>query len=141
MTETLFSHQKASDSAAKYAGEGLREFFVYRDMGIIDATHGKLRVQLVRAARKSSEAKGGTGYHMHTADVHVVYMIRGWAKFDYDGVDTLVEAGDCVHQRPGIVHSLYDWSDDMEFMEIIAPADFQTTEITPPAVFGAAAPA
>jgi hypothetical protein len=34
----------------------------------------------------------------------------------------LVEAGDCVHQRPGIVHSLYDWSDDMEFMEIIMPA-------------------
>jgi hypothetical protein len=49
-------------------------------------------------------------------------------------VDTLVEAGDCVHQRPGIVHSLYDWSDDMEFMEIIAPADFATTEITPAAV-------
>jgi quercetin dioxygenase-like cupin family protein len=141
MTETLFSHQKASDPAANYAGEGLRAFFVYRDMGIIDATHGKLRVQLVRAARKSSEAKGGTGYHMHTADVHVVYMIRGWAKFDYDGVDTLVEAGDCVHQRPGIVHSLYDWSDDMEFMEIIAPADFQTTEITPAAVLAAAAPA
>jgi quercetin dioxygenase-like cupin family protein len=140
MTETLFSHQKASDPDAKYAGEGLREFFVYRDMGIIAATHGKLRVQLVRAARKSSEAKGGTGHHMHTADVHVVYMVRGWAKFDYDGVDTLVEAGDCVHQRPGIVHSLYDWSDDMEFMEIIAPADFHTTEITPPAV-PAAAPA
>ena len=48
-------------------------------------------------------------------------MVRGWAKFDYDGIDTLVEAGDCVHQRPGIVHSLYDWSDDMEFMEIIMP--------------------
>ena len=48
-------------------------------------------------------------------------MVRGWAKFDYDGIDTLVEAGDCVHQRPGIVHSLYDWSDDMELMEIIMP--------------------
>src|SRR5882762_6464766 len=82
---------------------------------------------------KSSEAKGGTGFHFHTADVHVVYMVRGWAKFDYDGVDTLVEAGDCVHQRPGIVHNLYDWSDDMEFMEIIMPGDFATTEITPPA--------
>jgi quercetin dioxygenase-like cupin family protein len=141
MTETLFSHQKASDLDARYAGEGLRAFFVYRDMGIIAATHGKLRVQLVRAARKASEAKGGTGHHMHTADMHVVYMVRGWAKFDYDGVDTLVEAGDCVHQRPGIVHSLYDWSDDMEFMEIIAPADFMTTEITPPAVLAAVPPA
>jgi quercetin dioxygenase-like cupin family protein len=68
-------------------------------------------------------------------------MVRGWARFDYDGVDTLVEAGDCVHQRPGIVHSLYDWSDDMEFMEIIMPADFATTEITPPAIAATAPPA
>jgi hypothetical protein len=29
-------------------------------MGIIDATRGRLRVQLVRAARKSAEAEGGT---------------------------------------------------------------------------------
>jgi hypothetical protein len=45
------------------------------------------------------------------------------------------------HQRPGIVHSLYDWSDDMEFMEIIMPGDFATTEITPPALAAAAPPA
>jgi quercetin dioxygenase-like cupin family protein len=63
-------------------------------------------------------------------------MLRGWAKFDYDGVDTLAKTGDCVHQRPGIVHSLYDWSDDMEFMEIIMPGDFATTEITPPVNVG-----
>ena len=107
--------------------------------GFTAATNGKVLVQLVRAARKSAEAKGGTGFHFHTADVHVVYMVRGWARFDYDGIDTLVEAGDCVHQRPGIVHSLYDWSDDMEFMEIIMPGDFATTEITPPALAAAAA--
>jgi hypothetical protein len=52
-------------------------------------------------------------------------MVRGWARFDYDGVDTLVEAGDCVNQRPGILHSLYDWSDDMEFMEIIIAGRFR----------------
>src|SRR5713101_5123716 len=108
MTDTTFSHQKANSPDARYTDGGLRSFFVYRDTGITPATNGKLRVQLVRAARKSSEAKGGTGFHFHTADIHVVYMVRGWARFDYDGVDTLVEAGDCVHQRPGIVHNLYD---------------------------------
>jgi quercetin dioxygenase-like cupin family protein len=117
---------------------GLRSFFVYRDTGVTAATNGKIRVQMVRAAHKSSEAKGGTGFHFDTADAHVVYMVRGWARFDYDGVNTLVEAGDCVHQRPGIVHSLYDWSDDMEFMEIIMPGDFATTEITPPAALATA---
>src|SRR6516164_9500262 len=138
MTDTMFSHQKSNSPEARFAEGGLRSFFVYRDMGVIAATRGKLRVQLVRAARKSCEAKGGTGLHFHTADVHVVYMLHGWAKFDYDGTDTLVEAGDCVHQRPGIIHNLYDWSDDMEFMEIIMPGDFVTTEITPPAVLAAA---
>jgi hypothetical protein len=48
------------------------------------------------------------------------------------GVLTLVEAGHCVHQRPGIVYSLYDCSDDMQFMEIIMPDDFAPTEITSP---------
>jgi len=133
MGETIFSHQKANSPEASYNDGGLRSFFVYRDTGVKAATNGKVRVQLVRAARRSSEARGGTGLHFHTAEVHVVYMVRGWAKFDYDGVDTLVEAGDCVHQRPGIAHSLYDWSDDMEFMEIIMPGDFATTEITSPA--------
>jgi quercetin dioxygenase-like cupin family protein len=129
MTDTTFSHQKANSPEARYTDGGLRSFFEYRDMGIAAATNGVLRVQLVRAARKSSDAKGGTGVHFHTANIHVVYMVHGWAKFDYDGVDTLVEAGDCVHQRPGIIHSLYDWSDDMEFMEIFLPGDFATTEI------------
>src|SRR5712672_2030509 len=116
MSDTTFSHQKANSPDAVYSDGGLRSFFVYRDTGINAATKGKVRVQLVRAAYKSSEAKGGTGFHFHTADVHVVYMVRGWAKFDYDGVDTLVEA---VHQRPGIVHNLSDCSDDMEFLAII----------------------
>jgi quercetin dioxygenase-like cupin family protein len=134
MTHTTFGHQKSNSPEARYTDGGLRSFFVYRDTGVSAATNGKVQVQLVRAACKSSEAKGGTGFHFHTANIHVVYMVRGWAKFDYDGVDTLVEAGDCVHQRPGIIHSLYDWSDDMEFMESIMPADFATTEITPPFV-------
>jgi quercetin dioxygenase-like cupin family protein len=133
MTDTVFSHQKANSQEAGYTDSGLPTFFVYRDMSITEATKGVVRVQLVRAGRKSSEAKGGTGIHFHTADIHIVHMVRGWAKFDYDGIDTLVEAGVCVHQRPGIVHSLYDWSDDMEFMEIIMPRDFATTEITAPA--------
>ena len=41
-------------------------------------------------------------------------MTNGWAKFMYGDEETLVEAGDCVHQRPGIVHYLFDYSPDME---------------------------
>src|SRR5437773_12571883 len=102
MSETTFSHQKANSPDANYSDGGLRSFFVYRDTGVNAATKGKVRVQLVRAAYKSSEAKGGTGFHFHAADAHVVFMVRGGARFDYDGIDTLIEAGDCVHQPPGM---------------------------------------
>ena len=39
----------------------------------------------------------------------MVLMIKGWAKFMYEDKETLVSAGDCVHQRPGIRHFLFDY--------------------------------
>jgi hypothetical protein len=50
----------------------------------------------------------------------------------YEDKDTLVEAGDCVHQRPGIVHFIYDYSSDMEYLEIVGPADFQSIDAAGP---------
>jgi hypothetical protein len=29
-----------------------------------------------------------------------------------------------VHQRPGMTHYLFDYSPDMEYLEIVSPADF-----------------
>ena len=43
----------------------------------------------------------------------------------YGDEETLVEAGDCVHQRPGIVHYLFDYSPDMEYLEIVGPGGLQ----------------
>ena len=53
-------------------------------------------------------------------------MLKGWARFMYEDKEHLVAAGDCVHQRPGITHYLFDYSPDMEYLEIAAPADFKT---------------
>ena len=41
------------------------------------------------------------------------------------------QAGDVVHQRPGIVHYLFDYSPDMEYLEIVSPADFKTVDMPP----------
>ena len=75
----------------------------------------------------------GTGWHRHEAAFHIVVMLKGLAKFMYEDQDTLVNAGDCVHQRPGIVHFLYDYSPDMEYLEIVGPAGFTTIDMTSPA--------
>jgi quercetin dioxygenase-like cupin family protein len=124
---TAFSHIKPTDT--EYRTDGLRDFFAYRDLGIKDATNGQIVVQLVKA---NAPPQDGTGWHYHEADFHVVYMIRGWAKFMYEEVVTLVETGDCVHQSPGIRHYLFDYSPDMEFLEIVGPASFTSIETDGP---------
>jgi quercetin dioxygenase-like cupin family protein len=120
---TKFSHFKSAD--AEFKGGGLRDFFLYRDLGVADATNGKV-IAHVTKANLPPEGSGGTGWHIHVAEFQIVYMLKGWAKFMYEDKLTLVEAGDCVHQRPGIVHYLYDYSPDMEYLEIVCPADFGT---------------
>jgi hypothetical protein len=50
----------------------------------------------------------------------------------YEDKETLVAAGACVHPRPGIRHFLFDYSPDMEYLEIVAPADFETFDGEPP---------
>jgi len=118
---TTFSHVKPGDTA--WRGDGLRDFFQYRDLGIAQATAGRVIAQLVRAHMAPER---GTGWHRHEAQFHIVIMTKGWARFMYEDRQTLVQAGDCVHQRPGIVHYLYDYSPDMEYIEIVGPADFGT---------------
>ena len=76
-------------------------------------------------------AEDGTGWHRHDCEFQIVVMLKGWARFMYEDKSTLVQAGDVVHQRPGIVHYLYDYSPDMEYMEIVSPADFKTVDMPP----------
>ena len=134
-TVTQFSHLKPDDT--QFRMDGLRDFFIYRDLGVAEATAGKVIAQLVRA---NNAPEKGTGWHRHEADFHIVIMTKGWAKFMYEDKETLVSAGDCVHQRPGIVHYLFDYSPDMEYIEIVGPADFKTIDMPGPAPVPAPAP-
>jgi len=109
--------------------EGRRTFFKYRDLGIADATAGAVLAQLVTA---NLAPEKGTGWHYHGAKFHIVLMLKGWARFMYEDKETLVKAGDCVHQRPGITHYLFDYSPDMEYLEIVGPADFGTVDAEGP---------
>jgi len=124
---SLFSHVKPGDTPWRM--DGLRDFFLYRDLGMDAATGGRVIAQLVKANKPPEH---GTGWHRHSAAFHMVLMTKGWAKFMYEDKETLVAAGDCVHQRPGIVHYLYDYSPDMEYLEVVSPADFGTEDAEGP---------
>lgn len=126
-SDMKFSHVKPDDT--EFRGGGLRDFFLYRDLGIADATNGQVIAHLVKANLPPEE---GTGWHKHLCEFQIVIMMKGWAKFMYEDKVTLVSAGDCVHQRPGITHYLFDYSPDMEYLEIVGPANFGTAEVEGP---------
>ncbi|SAL22854.1 cupin [Caballeronia terrestris] len=132
---TKFSHVRSQDTS--YEPEGLRDFFRYRDLGIASATGGRVIAQLVKAHAAPEQ---GTGWHRHEAEFHIVIMLKGWARFMYGDQETLVAAGDCVHQAPGIVHFLFDYSEDMEYLEIVGPADFKTIDAVGPCEVPAVTP-
>jgi quercetin dioxygenase-like cupin family protein len=125
---------KFSASHAKNAvfrDGGLRSCFEYRDLGIDDATGGKMMAHVIRA---KPGAHQGFGWHKHNLDFQIYYVLKGWVKFDYEGVGEVVaEAGSCVHQPPGIRHAEIDHSDDLELIEITLPAEFETVETETPA--------
>jgi quercetin dioxygenase-like cupin family protein len=125
--DTGFSHIKPSDTP--FVSDGLRDFFIYRDLGVAQATGGRVLAQLVRANQAPAD---GTGWHRHEAQFHIVYMLKGWARFMYEDQETLVAAGDCVHQAPGIRHYLFDYSPDMEYLEVVGPASFTSIEVEAP---------
>ena len=134
-TATDFSHVKPSDTP--WRGGGLRDFFLYKDLGVEAATKGRVIAHLVKA---NMAPEKGTGWHRHEAEFQIVYMTKGWARFMYGDQETLVEAGDCVHQRPGIVHYLFDYSPDMEYLEVVGPADFTTNDVAGPCAVPAPKP-
>ncbi len=118
-----FSVSHAADSAFE---SGLRSFFDYRDLGVHDATGGLVGAHVIRATRgKQAQPQR----HHHELHFQMVYVLKGWIKFHYEGVgEVTLRAGSCVHQPPGIRHTELGHSDDVEMIEIIMPADFKTVD-------------
>lgn len=109
---------------------GLRSFFEYRDLGIAEATDGKVGMHVIRA-KEGHEAE--PNWHRHDLEFQIVFVLKGWVTFEYEGVgEVTLKPGSCVHQAPGIRHREVAHSHDMELIEITGPADFGTEEVEAP---------
>src|SRR5258706_6312409 len=109
-------------SKAKFARRGLRAYFVYRDLGIKRATRGKVVAHVIRA--RPGKAPHGE-WHRHDCNVQFVYVLKGTAVFEYEGVGKgKMRPGSCFYQPPGIRHRELSPSKDLELIEIGAPAEF-----------------
>jgi mannose-6-phosphate isomerase-like protein (cupin superfamily) len=106
---------------------GLRAFFEYRDLGIKQATDGRVAAHVIRAA-------SGTDFssqpHLHDTQFQLVYVLKGWIEFEYEGQGVVrLEAGSSVYQPPRIRHRELGHSPDLELLEIVMPGDFGTREV------------
>jgi quercetin dioxygenase-like cupin family protein len=111
---------------SQFRTDGLRPFFEYRDLGIKNATGGRVLAHVIRA-RPGVEMTPQR--HHHEVQFQMVYVLKGWVRFHYEGVgEVTLRAGTCVNQPPGIKHTELGHSDDLELIEIVSPADFQTID-------------
>jgi uncharacterized RmlC-like cupin family protein len=112
---------------AKFAQRGLRSYFEYRDLGIKRATGGKVVAHVIRA--RPGGAPHGE-WHLHECEVQLVYVLKGWVRFEYEGVgEVLMKAGSCFYQPPRIRHRELAHSPDVEMLEVVAPASFKTRSV------------
>ena len=120
------SHHRDED----FRADGLRAYAHYRDLGIADATGGLARAHVIRLVGPC-DPKEVSKLHFHDVDFQMVYVLKGWVRTYMEGVgETMMQQGSSWTQPPRIRHMILDYSDDVELLEIILPADFKTVELT-----------
>jgi quercetin dioxygenase-like cupin family protein len=114
---------------AKWTKEDIRPQFEYRHFGVEEATGRRYGSHVIRVAKG---AKPPVRHHVHPdCEFLLVYVLKGWVKFWYDGVgEKKLNVGD-VHLLPaGIKHAVTGWSKDLEMLETTHPADYRSVELT-----------
>jgi uncharacterized RmlC-like cupin family protein len=118
------SHHREQD----FKTDGLRAYALYRDLGIAAATGGLCQAHVIRLLGPCTDEVRKR--HFHETELQLIYVLKGWMRNEFGGHgEQLMQAGSCWLQPPGIEHTVLDYSDDCEVLEIIVPADFKTVEL------------
>jgi len=119
------SHHREED----FKADGLRTYAHYRDLGIAEATHGLAQAHVIRLIGPCNPAEVSK-LHYHDVEFQMVYVLKGWVKTYMDGQgETMMKEGSSWTQPPRIKHLIMDYSDDVELLEVILPAEFKTVEL------------
>jgi len=119
------SHHRDED----FKADGLRAYAKYRDLGIAEASQGLARAHVIRLVGPCNPAEVSK-LHFHDVDFQMVYVLKGWVKTYMEGQgETLMKQGSAWTQPPRIRHLIMDYSDDVELLEVILPAEFKTVEL------------
>ena len=119
------SHYRDED----FKADGLRAYAHYRDLGVAAASHGLAQAHVIRLIGPCNPAEVSK-LHFHDVEFQMVYVLKGWVKTYLEGQgETLMQAGSAWTQPPRIKHLILDYSDDVELLEVILPAEFKTVEL------------
>ncbi len=119
------SHHREED----FKADGLRTYAQYRDLGIAEASHGLAQAHVIRLIGPCNPAEVSK-LHFHDVEFQMVYVLKGWIKTYMEGQgETLMKEGSAWTQPPRIKHLVMDYSDDVELLEVILPAEFKTVEL------------
>jgi hypothetical protein len=111
---------------AAFKADGLRPYSTYRDLGVAAATNGLAQAHVIRMTAPFHPSLSAR--HSHAVRFQMVYCLRGWFETDFEGIGPRrLAAGSSWVQPPGIRHTVIGWSDDCELLEIVMPAEFETT--------------
>jgi mannose-6-phosphate isomerase-like protein (cupin superfamily) len=120
------SHLREED----FKADGLRAYAQYRDLGIVEATHGLARAHVIRLLPPCNPREVSK-LHTHDVEFQMIYVLKGWVKTYLEGTgETLMKQGSAWTQPPRVKHMILDYSGDVELLEVILPADFKTVELT-----------
>ena len=116
-------------SEEDFTKDGPRADAEYRDLGLDQATNGRIGAKHIRALKPFDQE---TGWHWHDMTGHFVYILKGWISFRYEGIADLVtvHVGGCLCQPAGVPHNVVARSDDLELIDINLPAQFGTFDLT-----------
>lgn len=116
-------------ATSEFKGQGLRDYVIYRDLGMKEATGGLVDAH-VNARGKPFDKEAVSKRHFHDVKFQMVYVLKGWNRMEFEGHgEHLMVEGSCWIQPAGIKHMVIEYSDDLELLEIIIPADYETVEL------------
>ncbi len=123
---TEYDFTVSREEGAEYETDGLREEFVYRDLGVADASHGDIHAHVIKAKHLNG---GHNGLHRHVVDFQFAMVLEGWVSFFYkDKGEITYRKGDAVTVPGNTMHELREYSEDLELLEITMPAVYETVK-------------
>ncbi len=110
---------------------GRRDFFTYRDLGVTEASLGKLRAQTMTAVRGMTRP---TGWHYHDCEGQFIYSLKGWVELEFETGETVrLQEGESLFIPGRMRHNETAASDDLKILELSIPGKMETVACDPPA--------